>query len=322
MRRLATTLALAILVVGHGSSALARPPSVGAELSAVTATVGDRLTLKITVERDADTDVSTPDVAKLISPLEVLSAAPGPPVTNDGRVVEEEYYVLASFETGSLGLPQLPYAYRTAEGESGVVWTDSMTVVIESVIPDTLSEEQTGPRDIKPPVELPRRVWPYVLAALLAVAAAVGLYYLRRWWAGRGGEDEDEAPEEPAVPRRAAHLYALERLAELERDDPAGRGDITGFYVRVTEIVRLYIRDRFAVDAIDMTTAELRPAMAEARVAEDEVDWAASYLEHADLAKFAKYTPTAERAAADLDEARGFVERTRLSGDEGEEERT
>ena len=74
------------------------------------------------------------------------------------------------------------------------------------------------------------------------------------------------------VPRIAAHVVALKRLDGLEREDLIGRGEIAGFYVRVTEIVRLYIRDRFGVDAIDMTTSELTPAMRDARIAEDEAE--------------------------------------------------
>jgi hypothetical protein len=39
------------------------------------------------------------------------------------------------------------------------------------------------------------------------------------------------------------------------------------------------------------------------------------FLEHADLAKFAKLAPTVERASADLGGVREFVERTRFRGE-------
>ncbi|MFH1502631.1 MAG: hypothetical protein ABIG03_06260 [Candidatus Eisenbacteria bacterium] len=309
----ATGLLLPAVAVGQAPTL---SPSVDASIDPPSATVGDRLTLRVTLETPEGTRVEFPDVPSMIAPLVVLSGASMPSREVEGATVEDRYYVVAAFETGAVGVPQLAFPYVTVEGESGVVWTDSLTVVVESVMPDTLAEEETGPRDIKPPVELPRRVWPFVVAAAAVLAALVGFHYLRRWWVARRSEPREETPAEPVVPKRAAHLVALERLDALERDDPVGRGDLVGFYVRVTEVVRLYVRDRFAVDAIDMTTTELAPAMTAARIEDAETDWAVRFLARADLAKFARLTPTPERAAEDLGEARAFVERTRFLGDD------
>ncbi|MFH1865557.1 MAG: hypothetical protein ABIK85_06710, partial [Candidatus Eisenbacteria bacterium] len=214
-------------------------------------------------------------------------------------------------------LPALEFAYVTADGDSGVVLTDSLAVSIESVLPEVREDQQVGPMDIKPPLELPRRVWPFIVAALAVAAVVAGLYFLRKWIRRRRAEPTEQKIEEPPVPRIAAHVVALERLDALGRDDPIGRGDIPQFYVRVTEIVRLYLRDRFGVDAIDMTTSELPPAMRDARIDDAEIAWSDAYLVHADLAKFAKHVPTEERARADFGEAREFVERTRLRGGQG-----
>lgn len=309
-------LALFALLVALPAAACGQGPSVEASLAPLTATVGGRLTLRLRLEHAEGTSVVFPDVPSAVAPLVVLSSATAGPFEEDGRVVEERYYVMAAFETGALGIPQLPFEYGAASGDSGVAWTDSLSFTIESVIPDTLPEEERGPRDIKPPVELPRRVWPFILTAALVAAAALAAWYFRKWWLSRTRPVTDETPVEPVVPRRAAHLVALQRLDALAADDPAGRGDVTRFYVRVTEIVRLYLRDRFAVDAIDMTTTELAPAMDGARIERAEIEWAVRFLSHADLAKFAKHTPTAERAHEDLREARDFVERTRFLGED------
>jgi hypothetical protein len=154
-----------------------------------------------------------------------------------------------------------------------------------------------------------------VLAATVAAGLLLAYRYVRAWWRRRRRPAVGEV-EEPVVPPRAAHLVAFERLEALGRDDPIGRGEIERFYVAVTDIVRRYLRDRFAVDAIDMTTAELDPAMRRARIEPVEVERMLVYLAHADLAKFAKLHPDASRARADLEEAWGFVERTRFRGEE------
>jgi hypothetical protein len=301
-----------------GGATAAAPVEVTARVEPAVATVGDRLNLAITVDSASGVAVSFPDVAADVAPFEVLDALLSEPTTGPERTVERRDYVIAAFETGDLWLPSLEFEYVTAEGETGVVFGDSLLVSIESVLPEVREDEQVGPRDIKPPVELPRRVWPFIVAVLVLVAVAAAAYFLRRWLMSRVSEAVEDVVEEPPVPRVAAHLVAFERLDALEREDPIGHGDVPRFYVRVTEIVRLYLRDRFGVDAIDMTTSELPPAMREARIGEAEIEWSGRFLAHADLAKFAGHVPSDERARSDLSEAREFVERTRLRGEDVE----
>ena len=312
----AVCVALALSLTWLTASAQDRrgapPISAAASLEPSTATVGDRLRLTLRIERDRDAEVELPDVPVEVAPLDVLSGAVLGPRTEGDRVIEEHIYVLAAFETGELGIPQLPFTYVSAYGDSGIVWTDSLSITIVSVIPDTLAEEDSGPRDIKPPVDLPRRVWPFVVAAAVIAGALVAFHYLRMWWRARSTPAREKRESPPRVPRRSAHVIAFERLRTLEADDPIGRGEMVAFYVAVTEIVRLYLRDRFAIDAVDMTTSELAPAMSSASMDEREIDWTVRFLGHADLAKFAKHRPTPERAREDFRGAWEFVERTRF----------
>jgi hypothetical protein len=315
----AIALGALALLAGAARGAPERPALAGRPVRAFvaiepdTATVGDRLHLSLRVERPPDVEVSVPDVASAIAPLEVLESGLLPPVERDGLVIEERDFTVAAFETGVLGVPSLRVRYVDAEGDTGFVRTDSTYVAIVSVLPE--DEEEVAPRDIKPPVDLPRTIWPILLAAAAAVGLLLAYRYARAWWQKRGRPAPKEDVE-PAVPPRAAHLVAFERLEALRREDPAGRGNIEGFYVAVTDIVRRYLRDRFAVDAIDMTTSELDPALRRARIEPAEVERMIAYLMHADLAKFAKLHPDAARAGADFEEAWGFVERTRFRGEE------
>ena len=315
----ALALMASCLPLGDGAAEAAAvtpgepPVRVFASIEPDTATVGDRLNLRLRIEHGPDVDVAAPDIGAAIAPLEVLGSAQRPPVEREGRVVDERVYVVAAFETGRFGVPSLTFDYVDAAGDTGSVRTDSTFVTIVSVLPE--DEEELAPKDIKPPIELPRRIWPFVVAAAAVVGLILAYRHLRAWWR-RLRTPAREVVEEPAVPPRAAHLAAFERLEALRRDDPIGHGEIEGFYVRVTDILRRYLRDRFAVDAIDMTTAELRPSMLNARIESDEIDRTVTYLAHADLAKFAKLHPDEARARADFQEAWDFVERTRFRGEE------
>jgi hypothetical protein len=293
----------------------AQPVRITVSVEPAVATVGDRLHLRIDVDRANGVTVVLPDVVAGVAPFEVLDAVIAEPEYGSDRTVERRDYIIAAFETGELCVPALAFVYVTADGDTGVAFGESLAVTIESVLPEVREDEEVGPRDIKPPVELPRRVWPFIVAALAVAVAAAAFYFVRRWLRSRTSEPAEEVVEEPPVPRIAAHVVAIERLDALEREDPIGRGEIQRFYVRATEIIRLYLRDRFGVDAIDMTTHELPPAMHAARIDKGEIGWSEGFLLHADLAKFAKHVPSEERARSDFGEAREFVERTRLRGE-------
>jgi hypothetical protein len=290
--------------------------SVTASIEPPAATVGDRMRLTLEVERPPDVQVRFPDVTSLVAPFDVLSTVTLPPEEKSGSIVESRVFVVTAFEPGESRVPALPFRVTGAAGETTTVWSDSVAVSIASVLPDTLDAAKAKPRDIKPPVELPRRVWPYVLAAALAALAALGARFLSRFLRLRRRPAAPVPAVEPEAARRAAHIAALRGLAALEAQDFVGRGEIAVFYVRLTEVVRLYVRDRFAVDAIDMTTEELRPAMADARIEDREIAWTIGLLNRADLAKFARHRPSDEQARADLEETRAFVERTRFRGAE------
>ena len=295
--------------------AQAQPVTIVASVEPSVATVGDRLHLRIEVDSRNGVAVAFPDVVAGIAPFEVLDAVMTEPAPGGDRTVERRDYIIAAFETGDLYVPALAFEYVTADGDTGVVFGESLAVSIESVLPEVREDEEVGPKDIKPPVELPRRVWPLIIAVLSVAAAAAAFYFVRRWLRNRISEPAEDVVQEPPVPRTAAHVVAIERLDALEREDLIGRGEIPRFYVRATEIVRLYLRDRFGVDAIDMTTSELPPAMRKASIDESEISWGEGFLLHADLAKFAGHVPSEGRARSDFREAREFVERTRLRGE-------
>ena len=295
--------------------AQAEPVRIVVSVEPAVATIGDRLHLRIDVDRANGVAVAFPDVVSSVAPFEVLDAVIAEPALGSDRTVERRDYVIAAFETGELHVPALAFEYVSAGGDTGVVFAESLMVSIESVLPEVREDEEVGPKDIKPPVELPRRVWPFIVAALVVAGAAAAFYFVSRWLRSRTSEPAPEVVEEPVVPRIAAHVVAIERLDALAREDLIGRGEIPRFYVRATEIIRLYLRDRFGVDAIDMTTSEMPPAMRKARIDEGEIDWSEGFLLHADLAKFARHVPSEARARSDFVEAREFVERTRLRGE-------
>ncbi len=290
---------------------------VGASVTPDTVTVGDRLVLTLTAVHDFDTALAFPRVVGEIAPFEVIDVVIYPSDEGPDGVVERRDIVITVFETGEHVIPELTFHAVMSGGDSAVVHTPSLDVVVRSVIPPEDLEGQVEPREIKPPIDLPRAVWPWIVAAVAALALAAAWRFWKRWRVSRPERGEEPGPTTEER-RRAAHVSALERLRALRSRDDLERGDIEGFYVELTDIVRRYAGDRFNVPAIDRTTAELAPELSEAALPDEQVSWLTGLLARADLSKFAKSAPSVERGREDLDDVEGFIERTHLGASEEE----
>jgi len=134
-------------------------------------------------------------------------------------------------------------------------------------------------RDIRGPVPIPIAwlVPALVLGALLLAAALAWL--ARRWWQRRARR---------VPPPRPADLVALERLeaARALLDPPHARE--YGF--AVSEAIRLYLEDRFALRAPRRTTEEFLGELVRAPAPGLETHAAAlgDFLRSSDLVKFAR----------------------------------
>ncbi len=290
---------------------------VGASVAPDTATVGDRLVLTLTAVHDFDTAIAFPRIVGEIAPFEVIDIVIYPSDEGPDGVVERRDVVITVFETGEHVIPELAFHAVMSGGDTAVVYSPSLEVLVRSVIPPEDLEGQIEPRAIKPPLDLPRAVWPWILAAVVAAALVAAWRLWVRWRASRPEPGEESGPSTEER-RRAAHVSALERLRTLRSSDDLDRGDIETFYVELTDITRRYVGDRFSVPAIDRTTAELAPELSEVALPEEQVSWLTGLLERADLSKFAKSAPAIERGREDLEDVEGFVEETRLRASEEE----
>ncbi len=157
-------------------------------------------------------------------------------------------------------------------------------------------------RDIRGPVPIPA---PWLVPLLVAGAlllAALAFVLARRWWRRRA---------QRVPPPRPPDEIALERLAAARAFlDPAHARE---FCFAVSEALRLYIEDRFAVLAARRTTEEFlvdlvrtpAPGLASHRALLED------FLRTSDLVKFARAPLATSEMEAMLESASRFVRDTR-----------
>jgi hypothetical protein len=201
-----------------------------------------------------NTDVDFPSFSASLGDFTLKHTRILPPrMTGSGdsvRVVHQVTYLLEPYLSGTYTIPAMEITFRDRKNEAEVakLVTVEIQVPVRSLLgPDPATVEI---RDISPPLSLPPdRVQQFLvggLVLLLAALAIIGFYY----WKIKAGKKLSTAvqprPEE----------IALQELDRLLAEDLLTRGEIKLFHLRISDILRHYMENRFGLKAPERTTEE------------------------------------------------------------------
>jgi len=295
-RSLAVLVVAALAVPGHawGQS------TASVQVDSTRMTVGDRITMTVTVEHAPGAVVTWPDSLDL-APFEVLEARTPAP-TSEGVETSRTStaFTLTAFELGMLEIPSFEIAVRAADGGEETVSTSPFAVEVVSVGMD----ESGDIRDIRAPLGIPLSPFRLALLVLLPLLLAALLFVVARRLRAR--RDDSPRPALGPLPR-PPHEVALEALSALAGSGLLERGDVKGFHIEASDILRTYVEARFRVDALEMTTREVIDGLAAVGATPGFRDGLLAFLEQCDLVKFAKVRPGTDASRQLLELGRRLV---------------
>ncbi len=265
----------------------------------------------------------------------------GSTVADDGLSRRRTSLLLAVFKIGDLTLPPVTVVYMDENGNAGMAETPPISIEVESV----LQEDAADIKDIKRPIEVPRRwkdlILSWVLLVGLGVAAATSVlvsvkrredveaivrkFWVRvtgpvvrlvRWLLRRLsliGRDEYGAP---AFDARVAEPYltpeqaAMKEFTRIEALGLAEQGRIKQHYTLVSETVRRYLERRFRVLAMESPSSSTVAEIRRKEATPEALGLIRSVLDETDLVKFAKFLPDGDAAGSLIDRGRQLVRMT------------
>lgn len=152
---------------------------------------------------------------------------------------------------------------------------------------DTLKTEV---KDIKPLVEEPfsiKEILPLIYLILGIVTLIVGLYFLVRYLRNRPKEDKPQIVQKKQIP---PHIKALKSLEDLRLKRLSEQGLKKQYYSELSEIVWIYLEERFSITACEMTTEEILEQMKRcSEISVSDFENLKKMFDISDLVKFAKY---------------------------------
>ena len=158
-------------------------------------------------------------------------------------------------------------------------------------------------RDIKPPLDVPPNILPYILLGVLILVAIVAMIWV---FFRKRHQTVEPTPTEEVI-TRPPHEIALEQLAKLEAESY----DMETYHDCISYVIREYISERYHIPALELTTTRLLHQMTREQVSDTYIKHVQQFLANCDKVKFATYQAELPEADARMVDARWFVEETK-----------
>jgi hypothetical protein len=303
------TISLFLLFSLSGFFSYGQGIKLKAEIERDTIWLGDQIHLSILAEQPVGTKLEFPQVPDSISgKIEVVSKSVIDTTKIDANNIRlKQTYVITCFDSGPHFVP--PFRFKVQSGiQNDTLKTNGLNLFVK--FPEV--DLKKGPADIKKPFAAPvifKEIAPWVLGGILILALIfLIIYAISRY---RKNKPLFMRPEKPKLP---PHVIALQELEQLKEAQLWQHDKVKDYYTRLTDIIRNYIEDRFALPAMEQTTYEILSAFTQRKNMIDEISTKdlKEILELADLVKFAKLTPLPDDNHASMNHAYQFVDHTKI----------
>ena len=310
------------LLISITHRSFAQRASVQASVQPAEIQIGEQALFNLKVIAPKDKTIQFPVYQKEIIPgLEVLTMLPPDTVIENNVATMNFKYVVTSFDSTLYYVPHMPvfdgtdtiYSNSFGLKVTSPVLKDSTVAYLEKMNTgqtDSIDFRQLQLNDIKP-VQKPAFVWTdylwilWIVLGLILLLLLIGLIIvlvLRKKNKGYFFTPPQVLPP---------HVRALQELDKLRAGKIWQQGREKEFYTRITDILRVYMFERYRINAMEMTSGEILVEIRK-RSEEDSIyNNLVQILSVADMVKFAKHKPYMDENDLSLMNAYFFVNQTR-----------
>ena len=268
--------------------------------------LGDQIKLLIVVEQEASSIIDFPQLPDSIQKIEILKKSKIDTSKLEGTHVQlKQSYLVTCFDSGAHYIPPFYFKLKTGDRTDSIRSND-LTLFVKFPPVDL----KRGPADIKKPFAAPvtlKEIAPWLLGIILIAAIVFLIIYAisRR-------RKNKPLFQRPAKPKLPPHIIALQELDKLKSEQLWQHEKVKDYYTRLTDIVRVYIEDRFEMPAMEQTTHEILTGIKslQSQIDAGSLNELKEILELADLVKFAKLAPLPNENDLMLSNAYLFVKET------------
>jgi hypothetical protein len=226
------------------------------------------------------------------------------PSNIDNHLKLSQRFLITSFDTGLVVIPPFTVLFNDSIIESNPLL---LTMISPQVSEDT---ELYDIADIR---EVPLNFWDWLKANYLYILGVIVLL-VAGWLIIRFTKQRKPVPSAAVAATKEeqlpAHIIALAALRDLKEKQKWQRGLVKEYHSELTDIIRLYVLNRFGIAALELTTGELVRELRNYGLPQETVAVLQRSFSLSDATKFAKYKPLPDENEGCMKWLNEFVERT------------
>ena len=300
-----TAQLVAVILMFAVQGAKADQTYISASIDSAVMWIGqqNRISLEITADREKVLQLPI-FTDTIVSGIEVLQNYPiDTTLLDNNRMQLRQSMLITSFDSALYYIPP----FKVIDGLD-TVFSNSLALKTATISIEYPQEAEIF--DVKPPWKpkfvLSDYTWwiltPLLLLLLVFIVVTVTKYLINRL----RKKDIETVPEIQIPP----HERALGALDEIKKEKIWQQGRFKEYYTQLTEVLRVYLDGRYAIDAMEMTTSEILEETRNIKEVRPVFDRFKELLMTADFVKFAKYIPASDENEMLLTSAYLFVETT------------
>lgn len=284
--------------------------AVSASIDSVQMFIGEQAKLTIQALQPQDHTLQFPIFSDSItSNLELVSTLKPDTVLLENSMLQvTNTYIVTSFDSALVYHP----GFEIKAGDN-IYLTNPISIKIVDMPIDTTQQAITDIKDIyQPPIDwmFYLTIAGYTILAVLIIALII--YLLNKYLKSRNTNQSEPQPE-PIDPRKA-HEIAYDELEALRQKQLWQSQQFKTYYTELTEILRRYISNRYAIDAMEQTSDDILSEFRRNKELKDkkaEIKLLNDVLQLADLVKFAKWQPLPDECERSFNQVTQFIDQTK-----------
>ena len=287
--------------------------NISAALDSTKIRIGEQVKLDLYVSYSAKQNnlkIQWPNIADTITDkIEVISVSvidtTSPDKSNPDIIQQHQQITISAYDSGYFAIPGFKFFINN--DSTNAFYSQSLFLEVHTVPTDS---SITKTKDIKPPFAEAFNwkwyskyfYWGFTLLVIIILIILITIYFTKK------NKIVVLKSEKPKIP---AHIIALQSLEKIKNEQIWKEEKTKEYYSSISDTIRLYIEERFKVNALESTTAEIMKAFRSQVVDKESKDKLQQLLMLSDLVKFAKQFPIISEHTFTLQNAFDFVNETK-----------
>lgn len=303
------TLILGILLFTTVPESKAQQVTVDASIDSLQLLIGEQAKIKLEVSLDANQKLQLPALRDtIVNGVEILDIAkPDTQMLNNGkRMLVNQEYIVTSFDSALYYLPPFEVLVDEIPYQSKALALKVYSIPVDTLNPDKFF----GTKDIRNVPITWEDISSIFWFTLLMIALSTLGYYLYK----RFKDNKPIIKKIKIEPKLPPHMLALQDIERIKTNKSLKINDPKGYYTELTNVLRIYLADRFGFNAMEMTSSEIIDYLLDIKDKES-IQELKTLFQTADLVKFAKHVPLMNENDMNLVNAVDFINNTKIEVD-------